>query len=532
MNLGIRQKLFIPTIIVFLIIIVSFALNWIVISSQKSDALLVNLGGRQRMLSQKMTKEVLVFRISSGAEKEAARKNLTGSVKNFDMTLQGFLNSGEVPVSADPEGKKVFIEAVEGPALEQIKKVADIWNVFSGNITKYVENGDEDAFSYLMQNNMTLLTEMNKAVTMLQEESEANVGNTLKLQLFFAAVTIISLSLLMIASKILIGFLLSFRDRMHDISEGDGDLRLRLNVDSHDELGDTAKHVDNFIDKIHSVVSSTMKNADETQESSIRLASTADALSENIHQQMDLVSKSGELTREVGQELDVTEEMSVTTTEVIEKGNRQLDEFTLQLKQFSAAIVQDSRRQSELSDRIRSLNEQMAQISSVLGMISDIADQTNLLALNASIEAARAGEHGRGFAVVADEVRKLAERTQSSLGTINATTSELVESVESISRETDTLSKKILGVAESSNELITLAGDTKSDLEISLKTSATLVNKTTLIATRTKELIQIMRSLYKLSEQNTLAGDDVSSIAASLNAKATELSSMLRHFKV
>jgi methyl-accepting chemotaxis protein len=247
---------------------------------------------------------------------------------------------------------------------------------------------------------------------------------------------------------------------------------------------------------------------------------------------MELVSKSGELTSEVGKELDMTEEMAVTTTEVIEKGNRQLEEFTVHLNTFSASIVQDSKRQSELSERIKSLNEQMAQISSVLGMIADIADQTNLLALNASIEAARAGEHGRGFAVVADEVRKLAERTQASLSTINSTTGELVDSVESISRETDKLSKKILGVADQSNDLISLANNTKNDLEVSLNTSATLVGKTTLIATRTKELIQIMQQLYDLSERNTHAGDDVSQIASSLNAKAMELSSMLKHFSV
>ena len=532
MKLSIMKKLFIPTSVVFLIVIISFIANWMVIEGQEKDALIVNLGGRQRMLTQKMTKEILTYELSSGSARDDTKKNIMNSVKNFDITLKGLLNSGKVPVSNDPDGEKVFIYAVDEPAHTQLLTVEKIWSDLSAKISKYLEAGDKQALAYIMQNNMPLLAEMNKAVTMLQKSSEAKVTNMLRLQLFFTAVIIISVLLLMLAAKIMIGFINIFKARLRDISEGNGDLRLRLNVKSHDEIGTAATYVDHFIDTIHRVVSSTMRNADETYESSIRLSSTAESLSDNIHQQMELVSKSGELTSEVGQELDVTEEMAVTTTEVIEKGNKQLEEFTVHLNTFSASIVQDSKRQSELSERIKALNEQMAQISSVLGMIADIADQTNLLALNASIEAARAGEHGRGFAVVADEVRKLAERTQASLGTINATTSELVNSVESISRETDKLSKKILGVADQSNDLINLATNTKNELSVSLNTSATLVGKTTLIATRTKELILIMQKLYKLSEQNTHAGDDVSQIAASLNAKAMELSSMLKHFTV
>jgi methyl-accepting chemotaxis protein len=484
------------------------------------------------MITQKMTKEVLIYELNQNANRDEVKKNIQASVKNYDLTLKGLLNSGEVPLTNDPNGEMVFIDAVEDPAHEQLQNVEKMWNSFSAKISNYLETGDKQALDYILQNNMPLLAEMNKAVTMLQEDSESRVNNMLKLQFFFTAVIIASVVLLMIASKIMIGFIHTFKDRMRDISEGDGNLKLRLNVQSTDEVGTAAKYVDHFIDTVHRVVSSTMRNADENYESSIKLSATAESLSSNIHEQMELVSKSGELTSEVGQELDMTEEMAVTTTEVIEKGNKQLDEFTVHLNTFSASIVQDSRRQSELSDRIKALNEQMTEITNVLGMIADIADQTNLLALNASIEAARAGEHGRGFAVVADEVRKLAERTQASLGTINSTTNELVESVESISKETDKLSKKILGVADQSNDLISLANSTKSELELSMQTSATLVGKTTLIATRTKELILIMQQLYKLSEQNTHAGDDVSGIAASLNAKAMELSSMLKHFTV
>lgn len=272
----------------------------------------------------------------------------------------------------------------------------------------------------------TLLPKMQEILSVRIDDAE----NTLN---FAVAVVLL---VMVIVAYLFAGFFFSVQNGVTQISSvmerlSDGDLNVRLNLSTRDELVQIAHSVNKMIENFSHVVGQIISSSDQVASSSEELSAITEQTGQSMSQQQfqteDVAAAMSEMAESAQ---DVSENISNT----VQAANQAHKETAIgqQMVDESIQAVQKLSDQIEsASEVIHELEQDSENINAVLDVIKGLAEQTNLLALNAAIEAARAGEQGRGFAVVADEVRTLAGRTQESTEEIN----QVIENLQKGSRK-------------------------------------------------------------------------------------------------
>lgn len=240
-----------------------------------------------------------------------------------------------------------------------------------------------------------------------------------------------------------------------DINSGNGDLTKRLTVKSNDEIGDSARGINEFIATLQSIMSKIISNSHVLDNvvgnvvgnvaSSNDSANDISAIMEELSATMEEVSATTNNVSVSTSSVEQRVQTMASRTDEISKYAQEMKVRAVELENSAKENMEHTNQViEEITGEMNTALERSKSVEKVAQLtdeILSISSQTNLLALNASIEAARAGEAGKGFAVVADEIRQLADSSRETANNIQSINEMVIEAVKGLVGS----SEKIIG---------------------------------------------------------------------------------------
>lgn len=192
-------SIFIPIILFIVFDVIALGLNFWISAKLEISAKAINLSGRQRMLSQRISKSLLMLHIAkTESQKNAAHNELTQAVDLFDKTLTGFTQGG---MTYSGDGKRIYLHATEDSQSQLITaSAAQLWAIIGENLKPVIHQPANPAtlsaaLETMQDYNLQLLQSMNDLTTALEQNANQEVFYLRMLQSSLLLLTLLNFGL-------------------------------------------------------------------------------------------------------------------------------------------------------------------------------------------------------------------------------------------------------------------------------------------------------------------------------------------------
>lgn len=412
---------------------------------------------------------------------------------------EAFVDQAVEHLSSDTE-KQEFKKVAK--ALKSIEEYHTSFDDHVLEVVEMIKKGQMDEARKLEEKIETEEDKLNHELEALLNELEAFTEHAAQTVLSHERSTLVTVSIISVltlligggagyfAARSIIRPMNAMKSAAIDLDQGEGDLTQRLPDFGRDEIGQTAKAFNGFVEKIQNVMLEVSSSVDNISSGAEEISATAQTLSQGATEQAASIEETSASLEEMGASINQNADNAKATDTVASKASTEAQEG-------GEAVEETVTAMKNIADKIN--------------IIEDIAYKTNLLALNAAIEAARAGEHGKGFAVVAAEVRKLAERSQDSAQEISA------------------LAGNSVMVAERAGKLL-------NEIVPGIQKTADLVQEISAAseeqAAGVGQVSTAVSQLDKVAQTNASASEELAATSEEMSSQAVQLQNVVSFFKL
>lgn len=375
-------------------------------------------------------------------------------------------------------------------------------------------------------------------------------------------------------SKFIVKSILEVTDVAKDLANGEGDLTKRIDIHTHDEVGEMSEHFNSFLDNIHKTITdivdvnhNLVASSEELSASSNQLVGSANELlnhaanstdlAENVKEKAadinDLSVKSAEMTAKtfervielnqnintissateqgtvnlsnilnaistvvaemenVKQEVNISNQGVEAVASAVEELNASLDEINITTDKAKDMSIEAKKYATEANTVMQILEKKSADAVKLVKLVNDITDQTNMLALNATIEAAGAGEAGKGFAVVANEVKELAKQTAAATNKIETQILDISEASTNASKSVRDIDKIVTELHDLNDQIADNISEQKLAVNEIANNSAENLSLNQNVVDYAQKIVSQVNDIDKNSQEVSLGFNEISS---------------------
>ncbi|MCI9347040.1 MAG: HAMP domain-containing protein [Lachnospiraceae bacterium] len=329
----------------------------------------------------------------------------------------------------------------------------------------------------------------------------------------------------------------------------DGCMKIELNYDANDEIGDLARTLKQSIDRINKYIEdinrmmSQLSEGNFDVEASVPFIGDFRSISESIdsftaslssamnnindvehkvfgHAQ-SLSNSSQMLAEGATDQAAAVEELTATTDDLArsaEKNIQMATEMRDNAHLTGDQVNLSSQQMEQLISAMTDISDTSQQIENIISTIENIAFQTNILALNAAVEASRAGEAGKGFAVVAKEVRDLAAKSDQAA----KATKELIENSVQAAGKGSRIVEEVSTSLKKTLTLVTQSNDAVEEFADAVQIEATAIS----------QVSEALGQISNVVQTNTANSEESAAVSAELFEQVNQMQKQTSRFKL